>query len=368
MLNAKDILDNSTSQPFEVLDTFNNNMLAGYLCRQQGDLYGSLLINKINNEETEQVIYGTPKLHYPFDKNGKFNNNLDFTECLWFEKLDGTNILGFAYKHENKTYVTYKTRLTPVVKDMKFGNFKQMLEEMLLRYPEIPKLITLERSLSFELYGALNKHLILYPFRLDLSFLFFINQLTGEANPPNLLEHTLSIPQLYSARIDFIPYYNTLRNKLEAENRWENEELIGSEGSVVYSKDNSGWKLWKLKPETVASIHMKPGLSAEDIIVTCKNALEHSDELTYEVVKELLLEEITEWEIEKRKEIIEKCITKVLEEQKFIKEVSEYYKKAKILTGQTILTNKREIMRFLSQFFAKQQMQSVYTYTVALEK
>ena len=160
-MNIQEFKENPHLKEFEIEDDFNDNLLKGFLCRQQGNIYGTILITHINGDETEQLIYGVPKINYPFDRNGIFRYP-KFDSCTWFSKLDGTNILSFCYSHNGQEFITYKTRLTPIVKDMKFGNFKKMWEEILERYPQIPLLVSPERSLSFELYGALNKHLILY--------------------------------------------------------------------------------------------------------------------------------------------------------------------------------------------------------------
>ena len=67
LLNVKE----KVLKEFDTLDFFNNNnRLEGVLCIQADHRYGALVIFKVNGVETgPQVIYCTPKLHYPFSTN-----------------------------------------------------------------------------------------------------------------------------------------------------------------------------------------------------------------------------------------------------------------------------------------------------------
>jgi hypothetical protein len=85
-----------TLKEFREVDSFNNNLLEGYICRQSDHRYGCLLITKVNDEDCQQIIWTTPKLDYPFDKVGNYH----FPDCKqiqFYEKLDGTNILSYHY-------------------------------------------------------------------------------------------------------------------------------------------------------------------------------------------------------------------------------------------------------------------------------
>ena len=64
-------LDLKWLQDFEVDDTFNSQQLRGYMSRKPDHRYGALVITHVNEEECPQIIWGTPKLHYPFDKQGE---------------------------------------------------------------------------------------------------------------------------------------------------------------------------------------------------------------------------------------------------------------------------------------------------------
>jgi hypothetical protein len=48
-------------------DPYNpQNVVEGSLCIKQNDFYGALFIKKVNGKACEQLIYGTPKIRYPF--------------------------------------------------------------------------------------------------------------------------------------------------------------------------------------------------------------------------------------------------------------------------------------------------------------
>ena len=159
-------------EPFGVTDPFSKFRLEGYLSLKPDYRYGAVALLKVGGQEVPQLILATPKLHYPFDRNGAFHfpsvKQIDI-----YEKLDGTNILAYQFKDaQDDSHVTYKLRLHPVLRNRKWGNFLDMWNEMLKRYPRIPELPVLNRcSLSFELFGSRNSHLMLYETPLDCALL-----------------------------------------------------------------------------------------------------------------------------------------------------------------------------------------------------
>ncbi len=109
-------------QEFEMEDTFNGHLLHGYLCRRPDHRYGALYLTHVNGEEEAQLIFATPKLHYPFDRAGTYRFP-PAREVLVFEKLDRTNILGFCYHWRGQSFLTYKLRLSPIVRNSQHGPF-----------------------------------------------------------------------------------------------------------------------------------------------------------------------------------------------------------------------------------------------------
>ena len=56
------------TDPFEEKDPYNpQNIVRGLISRESTEFYGALKITHINNNPvSEQLIMGTPKMHYPF--------------------------------------------------------------------------------------------------------------------------------------------------------------------------------------------------------------------------------------------------------------------------------------------------------------
>lgn len=102
---------------FEEIDPYNNNRVEGFICLKHSQFYGSLLLSKVNGYDiVPKLIMGTPKMHYPIDRNGKYIFP-SAKKIEAYEKLDGTNIVAYHYfDHENNRYLTYKTRLMPLWK------------------------------------------------------------------------------------------------------------------------------------------------------------------------------------------------------------------------------------------------------------
>ena len=59
-------------QAFDVEDPFHGHSLRGYLCRKPDHRYGALYLTHVNDEEEPQIVFATPKLHYPFDRTGTY--------------------------------------------------------------------------------------------------------------------------------------------------------------------------------------------------------------------------------------------------------------------------------------------------------
>src|SRR5437867_4390567 len=128
---AARLLDLKTDElrPFDEVDPFNGVRVQGYISRRQDHRYGAMVIYYADGDTDPQIVYGTPKFHYPFDRIGRFKfPTAERVEI--HEKIDGTNILGFTYwsrpKGKGSPLVSYKTRLMPFVGDRGAGNFLTM--------------------------------------------------------------------------------------------------------------------------------------------------------------------------------------------------------------------------------------------------
>lgn len=351
-------------RPFTEEDAFNQNRkLEGWICIKDGPYYGALLLTRIGDEPTEQWVFGTPKLDYPFDRNGNWHFPRA-TDVLVYDKLDGTNIVAYAYNHGGRRFVTYKTRLTPVVRNSgRFGPFRDMLNEVLPKYRATIETIVRTRgwNLSFELYGARNKHLMIYTLPLDLCLLFKINQLTGEIVPPlpspddALLPRPLCYP--FPPGGNYVETYQW--HQREDEQRLAKTDLgyEGSEGRVWYMKLETGrWIMAKCKPESIEAIHWAAGLSKNIIRATAYNVLENHPEIDFARIKELLLETHAEKEIDDRRDIIEEVIAEIRKDLEFEQQVLDEYRKI----GIDIRTDKGAVMRAMAQKFSKERIRWVY--------
>ena len=161
-------------QPFAVADPFHDGLpLEGFLCQKTDHRYGAVVITHVGEAACPQLIHATPKLRYPFDRDGRFRFP-PIARAHVYEKLDGTNVLAYRYRDAaGIVRTTFKLRLHPVLRNGTFGGFLDMWRELLARHPEAAALP--ERngcSISFELYGGRNPHLIAYDEPLALAVLF----------------------------------------------------------------------------------------------------------------------------------------------------------------------------------------------------
>jgi hypothetical protein len=113
------------------------------------------------------------------------------------------------------------------------------------------------------------------------------------------------------------PFHDGL--PLEARNvRISDEQLSGTEGAVWCVTEPSGLvSLWKCKPESIEEIHWATGINKQAVLATCWNALETVDELSFDTVRPLLLEEYPPEDIDAFRQHVEECITAVRAELDF---------------------------------------------------
>ena len=350
-------------QEFEMEDTFNGHLLHGYLCRRPDHRYGALYLTHVNGEEETQLIFATPKLHYPFDRAGTYRFPLA-REVLVFEKLDGTNILGFCYHWRGQSFLTYKLRLSPIVRNSPHGPFLDLWREILQQYPATQQLPALNGcSISFELYGARNKHLVVYDAPLAVAVLFGVAK-GGAIRPPTDLQ-LLGVPSAaLVARLAQAGDYQTLYQRHQAECEQGNQlieegALRGTEGRVWYLRTVAGAVVMlKCKPESVEQIHfaMGAGLSKAIVRATAYNVLETEAEVSYEGVRTLLLEDYSEEEIEGYRPLIDQVIAQLNEELQFQAQILAVYDTLNL----DLATQKDQVMRAFSAQFPKKLMRKVY--------
>ncbi len=360
-------------QPFDVTDPFNDEVrLEGFLCQRPDHRYGALAVLRVEGRPAPQHIFATPKLHYPFGKDGSFHFPAIHTAHL-YEKLDGTNVLAYGYADaDGRRRLTYKLRLSPVLRNSKWGPFLDYWRELLARHPDLPGLVEANGChVSFEMYGARNAHLIAYEVPLAAALLFGVRPADAAVVGPFQMQ-TASVPVaplLGELRSDSDPVarFQSLREEMERRNKpAADDKLSGTEGAVWYVSEPSGRvTLWKCKPESVEEIHWATGINKAAVIATCWNALETSDVLNYDVLLPLLLEEYQADDIEKFRANIDEGIRQVNVEQAFRQRVREAYEAVKA-QGLSITRDKAVVMRALSTQFPRDRMGHVYAAIVRL--
>jgi len=377
---AAQLLDCKTSvlAPFEVPDTFNGNqVLEGYLCHQSDHRYGAMVLFKVAGADLPepQVIYGTPKLHYPFGSTDLGTRSYHFPpaqDVIAFLKLDGSNVFAYNYANsQGNRFTSFKTRLTPVLTESRFGPFRSMWQELLDTNESLRALVALvdeNLGLSFEMYGQRNTHLIRYPESLATKLLFGVNQKTASVIPNDQFDKTNPVVLQPAARLtsgaDLIAFYNKLRTEAEATNKKVTEGdqtfIDGTEGYVLYLRDaEQKWHLYKAKPEGVECIHWASDtIPLSRILPTVWNLLESSPEPTVEGTVKLLLEEFNQSQVDASLGTIEKAVGIVTSKIRWHDKVRTAYE----ATGLDItVVGKVPVLRALSGAFQKQEMKLVFT-------
>jgi hypothetical protein len=252
-------VDEKFLSPFDVCDPFNGDMrLEGFLCQRPDHRYGGLALLRVGGEAVPQAIFATPKLHYPFGKDGRFHFP-PIARAHLYEKLDGTNVLAYRYRDAGGAWhLTYKLRLAATLRNSKWGPFLDYWRELIGRHPGIPGLVEANNChISFEMYGARNAHLIMYPVDLAPAVLFGVRPLDASIVGPFELDlRGVPLAPLLGdldAREDPAARYAALRAEMEAKNRpAADEKLSGTEGAVWYVTEPGGRvTMWKCKPESV---------------------------------------------------------------------------------------------------------------------
>ena len=353
---------------FDVLDTFNNNQLRGYISRRSDYRYGAMVITHVNDKLCPpQIIYGTPKIKYPFDRNGMYR----FPKMIRlqaFEKLDGTNILAYHYKDfKCHDYISYKLRLSPVVKANKYGDFlsmwceildtNQWIEETMINYYS-------EWNLSFEMYGSRNPITIKYDTPLDVALLFGIRSGECEIRPVPTDDLFIKIPMVWDIyQNDLIEpekCYSRLRSIMSGYNT--GGDKFRHEGVVLYAyTEDNIWKQFKCKPEEIERIHWASGIiSPIALWTTALNTFESYDNPDRDDFITLLKEEYSSEQIGNSSPRIVKTWGKAWNHVKLVALVNSAWDKAR-KAGFDICEDKNGTMRFLSQFFNKRQMSKIGT-------
>jgi hypothetical protein len=370
---AAALLDVSAADltPFDAVDTFNEgNALEGFLCRHSDYRYGALVLTAVNGAPTSQVIFCTPKLRYPFGRTDEEERIYHFPEAVRvevYDKYDGTNICAYCYWHpeSGERFVTFKTRLTPVLESSKFGPFVELWNE-LLQDKNLRDLVAAVKhtgwSRSFEMYGYRNVHLIIYDVPLAAALLFEVSP-DGAVHPPPDLPNPLVIRPVEVLRSPqaLIEYYNKKRADADAENVPNDDgQIAGTEGYVFYVIDTDGrCHQFKCKPDSIEELHWSSDFIPKSVILpTIWNSLESCPEPSVDEVKRLLLEEFTELQVNASHERICKLVAVVVARLEWRESVRVAYEALGI---EMSIEGKGPVMNGLSKVFDRGNMRGVYT-------
>jgi hypothetical protein len=233
-------------EEFTMIDPFNAcNTVSGYINQSDGPEGGSIAISEINKEKLKELrlIHGTPKLHYPYKnyetyewKNFNVSNKDKENGCLDHvvisNKWNGTNILFFIYKDENnRVYLSAKTKGKAFLQNNRYspllnltlkalgipdenasstdkalnGCFIEDNEHILREIPflkywieKIKNVSNEWQSISCELCGRLEPHLVKYDFDLKL-YPLFIQNFDGSIVPIQLFAKDMEQEHIYNA-------------------------------------------------------------------------------------------------------------------------------------------------------------------------
>ena len=258
---------------FERVDPFNpGNTLAGFICRKKGDRQGSLYITHVNGIQCgSQFIFGTPKLAYPYtDESTKREyKEVDADSYYIAEKWNGMNVSFFKYKDATgKQFISAKSKGAPFLSDSDIGNFLTLTQEAMDAKDTQAILADFEKSklqsITFELCGSKEPHLVKYDFEIALKPLFSTRQHGGIRPFENMLEGVLKSSARSWQRmckthqeLDFDAnelYRET--NKLEHKYEYNH---FATEGKVLFCLDKNGYVIdrvmYKIKPQDIEEVH-----------------------------------------------------------------------------------------------------------------
>lgn len=366
--------DLKTCRDFSEIDPFNPAYrLSGKISFSHSNTYGSLLLESVVHTQNGKrvdfqdgyVIPATPKLRYPFGREGNWLFP-SATEIEVFRKYDGTNI--FAYRYPDPSghlQITYKTRGLPFL----FPDFEVMWRKMLETYPDIPKLFSMNPTLdgfAFEMFGKLNHILIEYDTSLDTRLLFARK---GDAIVSATEIESANIPKadhIGTVNDNYVWNYEKAQEEMEAELKPIEDGFKGDEGHIWYltNKETGLIQMYKCKPPTIQKEHWSNAALPRVLIrTTAQNTLEQTNETSVALVKQFLIEEFTETQVEMSTKRITQIVIEVNIEHKRHLKI-----KARLADINYLSLDLPTIMRSIHQHFEKSEMRRVGSYVKSLKE
>lgn len=349
---------------------------AGYLCRQESEKLGMLVVTEMDGRPRLELIYAMPKIHYPYqvDQQGVTQIVIPVTknvvDARFTLKLDGTAIIFYPLTDpEGKVLeVVPRTRLQPVISPSRWGDWTSLLAEVLPdRRPVEQAIHDQNVVLVFELWGYRNPHLIKYTNPLSLTLHTAIRH-KKVVSYRRLADFASRygfdlIPSLEVAAPDsagLAQAYRRLQEQMEAHNRAAGQDVYVEEGAILVLSTAETATYYKCKPPSIEEIHWTAGqhISKEIIQHTLYKMLENGYDFANGRVEDLKVElaaDFEEPEIAYADELIQRLFLD------FSIELQRKEWLRQLVNGSGLDPHDLPaLMRYLSQHYAKKEMGWVY--------
>lgn len=284
-------------QPFKIT-TAAGNTVEGFINLERNERFGQLIIEKVNDRNQPQTIWGIQKIHYPYVGSAAGPVRLPEGKLHFREKFDGSNICLYPIKENGKIIdVEYKTRRLPMASmSSAFINGDDLVGFLKEKYPQLEDMVRdTGYTISLELFGKENPHMVSYDEKMGAKMLVAMDnnnggQLVDYAEFQNLSEK-YGVPAVEehliideeNDRTTLTPYfqkkykytgfekrvykdrgnlYRDVQRIYESINKRDagiyGEEHFSLEGSVIFVEGTDGRNtLWKCKAPSIEEYHMR---------------------------------------------------------------------------------------------------------------
>ncbi len=245
---------------------------AGHICRHESKWMGTLALTQVAGRERLEFIAGMPKIRYPYQRH---RDRVELvipippraTDARFTLKLDGTCILFYALRDEEGDVleVIPRTRLTPVLKPSRWGDWNALLDEALPDRAPVERAVREQNvSLAFELWGYRNPHLISYETGLALTLHTAIRHKQLLAFPHLAqIARRYDLPLVESIQVakpdadGLAAAYRAWQEKMEAANTAAGTDRFVQEGAMLAISTASTARYYKCKPPSIEEIHWR---------------------------------------------------------------------------------------------------------------
>lgn len=354
---------------------------AGYLCRQESERLGTLALTWVEGRERLEFIAGMPKIPYPYQRDhGQVQLVIPMppraTDARFTLKLDGTCILFYALRDEEGEVleVIPRTRLTPVLKSSRWGDWNALLDEVLPDRAPVERAVREQSvTLAFELWGYRNPHLVSYDTGLALTLHTGIRHKRLLAFPRLVqIARRYDLPLVESIEVatpdaeGLAAAYRAWQEKMEAANVAAGADRYIQEGAVLAISTARTARYYKCKPPSIEEIHWRVDQSIGQEVI--RQALHKMRENNYDFTTGQVEDLIEELERDFQRPYVEQ--QEELIRRVWIEYVVELQKKEWLrgLVEQSGLDPRDtpNLMRYLSSHYPRKEMSWVYSAAVEL--